>query len=85
MGRISKPKRLRWRFPKPIVGVLPGIGLTAALAILLPVTTFLPPIPVIIMLAAIYYGAMYGGSTTSILLNIPGEISSVVTCLLSIT
>ena len=63
-----------------LVGVLPGIGPTAGIAILLPITTFLPPIPAIIMLAAIYYGAMYGGSTTSILMNIPGEISSVITC-----
>jgi len=63
-----------------IVGVLPGIGPTAGIAMLLPVTAFLPPIPAIIMLAAIYYGAMYGGSTTSILINVPGEISSVITC-----
>ena len=63
-----------------LVGVLPGIGPTAGIAMLLPLTTLLPPIPAIIMLAAIYYGAMYGGSTTSILMNIPGEISSVITC-----
>jgi len=63
-----------------LVGVLPGIGPTAGIAMLLPVTTLLPPIPAIIMLAAIYYGAMYGGSTTSILMNIPGEIASVMTC-----
>lgn len=64
-----------------LVGVLPGIGPTAGLAMLFPVTTFLPPIPAIIMLCAIYYGAMYGGSTTSILMNIPGEISSITTCI----
>ena len=62
-----------------LVGVLPGIGPTSGIAILLPLTSFLPPPPAIIMLAAIYYGAMYGGSTTAILVNIPGEISSVVT------
>jgi putative tricarboxylic transport membrane protein len=62
-----------------LVGVLPGIGPTAGIAILLPVTNFLPPTPAIIMLAAIYYGAMYGGSTTSILMNVPGEISSIPT------
>jgi putative tricarboxylic transport membrane protein len=64
-----------------LVGVLPGIGPTSGIAILLPLTSFLPPTPAIIMLAAIYYGAMYGGSTTAILVNIPGEVSSVVTSL----
>src|SRR5207247_2141849 len=64
-----------------LVGVLPGLGPTAAIAILFPLTTVLPPAPAIIMLAGIYYGAMYGGSTTSILLNIPGEVASVPTCL----
>jgi len=64
-----------------LVGVLPGIGPTSGIAILLPLTSFLPPTPAIIMLAAIYYGAMYGGSTTAILVNIPGEVSSVVTTL----
>jgi putative tricarboxylic transport membrane protein len=64
-----------------LVGVLPGIGPTSGIAILLPLTTFLPPAPAIIMLAAIYYGAMYGGSTTAILVNIPGEVASVVTTL----
>lgn len=63
------------------VGVLPGLGPTSAIAILLPVTAVLEPTQGIIMLAGIYYGAMYGGSTTAILLNIPGEISSVPTCL----
>jgi putative tricarboxylic transport membrane protein len=64
-----------------LVGVLPGLGPTAAIAILFPLTTVLPPVPAIIMLYGIYYGAMYGGSTTAILLNIPGEVASVPTCL----
>lgn len=63
------------------VGVLPGLGPTSAIAILLPLTAMLEPTQAIIMLAGIYYGAMYGGSTTAILLNIPGEVSSVPTCL----
>ncbi|HEU4368527.1 MAG TPA: tripartite tricarboxylate transporter permease [Methylomirabilota bacterium] len=64
-----------------LVGVLPGLGPTAAIAILFPLTSVLAPIPAIIMLAGIYYGAMYGGSTTAILLNIPGEVAAVPTCL----
>jgi putative tricarboxylic transport membrane protein len=64
-----------------LIGVLPGIGPTATIALLLPATFHLNPIAAIIMLSGICYGAMYGGSTTSILLNIPGEASSVVTCL----
>lgn len=64
-----------------LVGVLPGFGPTAAISLLLPLTFKLGPIPGIIMLSGIYYGAMYGGSTTSILVNIPGEAASVVTCL----
>ena len=64
-----------------LVGVLPGIGPTATVALLLPATFQLNPVSAIIMLSGICYGAMYGGSTTSILLNIPGEASSVVTCL----
>lgn len=64
-----------------LVGVLPGVGPTAAISLLLPMTFHLNPIAGIIMLAGIYYGAMYGGSTTSILVNIPGEAASVVTCL----
>ena len=64
-----------------LVGALPGIGPTSGIAILLPLTAVLPPTPAIIMLAAIYYGAMYGGSTTAILVNIPGEVASVVTTL----
>jgi putative tricarboxylic transport membrane protein len=64
-----------------LVGVLPGLGPAAAMAILIPLAAGLTPTAAIILLAAIYYGAMYGGSTTSILLNIPGEAASVVTCL----
>src|SRR5512140_1137323 len=64
-----------------LVGVLPGLGPVAAISLLLPTTLAVTPVNAIIMLAGIYYGAMYGGSTTSILLNIPGESASVVTCL----
>jgi putative tricarboxylic transport membrane protein len=64
-----------------VVGVLPGIGPLAGITLLIPATFGLGPIGGIIMLAGIYYGAMYGGSTTSILMNIPGESASVVTCL----
>jgi len=64
-----------------MVGVLPGIGPSAATAILIPVTFVLEPTPAIIMLAAIYYGAMYGGTITSVLINTPGEAASAVTCL----
>jgi putative tricarboxylic transport membrane protein len=63
------------------IGVLPGLGPVATIAILLPVTYGLPPIGALIMLAGVYYGAQYGGSTTAILLNVPGETSSVVTSL----
>jgi len=64
-----------------LVGVLPGLGPTAAMSLLLPATLHITPVAAIIMLAGIYYGAMYGGSTTSILVNIPGEAASAVTCL----
>lgn len=64
-----------------LVGVLPGLGPVAAMALLLPMTFHLTPVTAIIMLSGIYYGAMYGGSTTSILVNIPGEAASVATCL----
>jgi len=64
-----------------LVGVLPGLGPPAAISLLLPATFHLDVNSSIIMLAGIYYGAMYGGSTTSILVNIPGESASVVTCL----
>jgi putative tricarboxylic transport membrane protein len=64
-----------------LIGVLPGIGPTSGIAILLPLTTVLPPTSAIIMMAAVYYGAMYGGSTTAIVVNIPGEASSVPTAI----
>ncbi len=62
-----------------LIGVLPGLGPLAAIAMLLPVTFALPPVESLIMLAGIYYGAQYGGSTTAILVNLPGESSSVMT------
>lgn len=64
-----------------LVGILPGLGPTSAMALLLPVVIYLPPEGSIIIMASIYYGAMYGGSTTAILMNIPGEVSSVVTAI----
>jgi len=64
-----------------LVGVLPGLGPTAAIALLLPTTFHFAPVSAIITLSGIYYGAMYGGSTTSILVNIPGEAASVITTL----
>src|SRR3954467_13765527 len=64
-----------------LIGVLPGIGPLATIAMLLPITFGLPPVGALIMLAGIYYGAQYGGSTTSVLVNIPGEATSVITCL----
>lgn len=64
-----------------LIGVLPGIGPVGTISLLLPATFHLNPVSAIIILAGIYYGAMYGGSTTSILVNIPGEAASVITCL----
>ncbi len=64
-----------------LVGVLPGIGPVGAMALLLPVTFHAPATSTLILLAGIYYGSMYGGSTTSILVNVPGEATSVITCL----
>jgi putative tricarboxylic transport membrane protein len=64
-----------------LVGVLPGIGPLAAIAMLLPITFSLPPVGALIMLAGIYYGTQYGGSTTAILVKLPGESASVVTCI----
>lgn len=64
-----------------LVGIIPGLGPVAAISMLLPVTFQVEPTSAIIMLAGIYYGAMYGGSTTSVLVNVPGETASVVTCL----
>lgn len=79
------PVNLLWCFVGvllgTVVGVLPGLGPAATIAILLPLTFKMDPTTAIIMLAGIFYGARYGGSTTSILLNVPGESSSVVTCL----
>jgi putative tricarboxylic transport membrane protein len=64
-----------------LIGVLPGIGPLATIAMLLPITFNVPPVSALIMLAGIYYGAQYGGSTTAILVNLPGETSAVVTCI----
>jgi putative tricarboxylic transport membrane protein len=79
------PYNLLWCFVGvllgTIVGVLPGLGPAATIAMLLPLTFQMDPTSAVIMLAGIYYGAKYGGSTTSILLNVPGESASVVTCL----
>src|ERR687896_1338639 len=79
------PGNLMWCFVGcflgTVVGVMPGLGPAATIAMLLPLTFKMDPTTAIIMLAGIYYGAKYGGSTTSILLNVPGESASVVTCL----
>src|SRR3989442_11854415 len=64
-----------------LIGVLPGISPLVAIGMLFPLTFTLPPVASLIMLAGIYYGAQYGGSTTSILVNLPGETASAVTCL----
>ena len=64
-----------------LIGVLPGMGPVATVAMLLPITYALDPASALIMLAGIYYGAQYGGSTTAVLVNIPGEAAAVVTCL----
>lgn len=80
-----QPTNLLWCFVGcflgTVVGILPGLGPAATIALLLPLTFSMSPAGGIIMMAGIYYGAKYGGSTTSILLNIPGESSSVATCL----
>jgi putative tricarboxylic transport membrane protein len=68
-------------FVGTLIGVLPGLGPAASISLLIPVTYSLTPVQAIIMLAGIYYGAYYGGSTTSILINIPGEAAAIVTCL----
>src|SRR5918999_2922452 len=79
------PGNLMWCFVGcllgTVVGVMPGLGPAATIAMLLPLTFKMDPTSAIIMLAGIYYGAKYGGSTTAILLNVPGESASVVTCL----
>jgi putative tricarboxylic transport membrane protein len=81
----AQPQNLLWCFCGcllgTLIGVLPGIGPVATIAMLLPITYYLPPATALIMLAGIYYGAQYGGSTTAILIKLPGESSSVVTCL----
>src|SRR5690606_18655163 len=64
-----------------LVGVLPGLGPMATIAMLLPITFTLPPVTALVMLAGIYYGAQYGGSITAILINLPGESSTVITAL----
>ena len=64
-----------------LIGVLPGIGPLGTIAMLMPLTYGVPPVAALIMLAGIYYGAQYGGSTTAILVNLPGETSAVVTCI----
>ena len=80
-----QPANLLWCFVGvllgTLVGIMPGLGPPATIAMLLPLTFKMDPAGAIIMLAGIYYGAKYGGSTTSILLNVPGESASVVTCL----
>ncbi len=82
---ISEPMNLVFCFLGvllgTLIGVLPGLGPGATISLLLPLTYHLNPVASVIMVAGIYYGAKYGGSTTSILLNIPGEADSVVTCL----
>ncbi|MBI3044031.1 MAG: tripartite tricarboxylate transporter permease [Betaproteobacteria bacterium] len=84
-GIALEPMNLFWCFVGvffgTVVGVLPGLGPSATVALLLPLTLQMNPTAGIIMMSGIYYGAKYGGSTTSILLNVPGESSSVVTCL----
>ncbi len=85
LGQALQPVNLLYCFLGvflgTLIGVLPGIGPPGAIALLLPITFNTPPVATIIMLCGIGYGAQYGGSTTSILVNIPGEASSVVTCL----
>ena len=82
---VSMPMNLVYCFIGAVIGtligVLPGLGPVATIAMLLPATYALPPLGGLIMLAGIYYGAQYGGSTTAILVNLPGETSSVVTCI----
>src|SRR5689334_4125094 len=85
-GIAFGPVNLLWAFIGALlgtaVGVLPGLGPAATIALLLPVSMKMgSPVTAIILMSGIFYGAMYGGSTTSILLNIPGEAASVVTCL----
>ena len=84
-GVALQPLNLLWCFVGvvlgTVIGVMPGLGPPATIAMLLPLTFLMNPASAMIMLAGIYYGAKYGGSTTSILLNVPGESSSVATCI----
>src|SRR5262245_1303883 len=79
------PLNLMWCFIGcflgTVIGILPGLGPAATIAMLLPLTFKMDPTSALIMLSGIYYGSKYGGSTTSILLNVPGESASVVTCI----
>jgi len=83
LGTALQPANLLYCFIGTLlgtlIGVLPGLGPTATIAMLLPITYNLEPVSSLIMLAGIYYGAQYGGSTTAILVNLPGESSSAVT------
>lgn len=85
LGAALQPQNLLYCFfgvfVGTLIGVLPGIGALAAISLLLPVTYYMPPAAAIIMLAGTYYGAQYGGSTASILLNLPGTPASAVACL----
>src|SRR4026209_518678 len=85
LGVALQPLNLLWCFVGvvlgTVIGVMPGLGPPATIAMLLPLTFKMNPAGAIIMLAGIYYGAKYGGSTTSILMNVPGESASVVTCI----
>jgi len=85
LGTALTPEHLLYAFIGALigtlVGVLPGLGPTAGMALLVPLSITMDPVSAVIMIAAIYYGAMYGGSTTAILMNVPGEASSVVTVL----
>ncbi len=84
-GQALAPQNLLFAFLGSMlgtaIGVLPGVGPAAGMAILLPLTFSLPPTPAIIMLAAIFYGSQYGGTITSVLMNLPGEAASAITCL----
>ena len=85
LGVATQPINLMFCFAGvfigTLIGVLPGIGPVAAMSLLLPITFNITPEAAIIMLSGIYYGVAYGGTVTSVLMRIPGEASSVVTCL----
>ena len=85
LGIAMSPENLLFcflgTFLGTLIGVLPGLGPTATVAMLLPITFYLPPVSSLIMLAGIFYGSQYGGSTTAILVKLPGESSSVMTCI----